>query len=166
VDDDEIEQRVRAAVDGLPGVDVVDCDPALADTAEFCAAYGYELDDSANAIVVIGRQRNPDVPPVYAACVVLASTRLDVNRVVRTRLGVRKASFAPPEVTSELTGMTMGGVTPFALPPDLPLWIDERVMQRQRVVVGGGRRRAKVVGPPAMLLSIPGAEVVPDLAQA
>ncbi len=165
VDDAEIEQRVRETVAGMAGVEVVDCDPALADTAEFCAAYGYDLDDSANAIVVIGRQRNPDVPPVYAACVVLASTRLDVNRVVRTRLGVRKASFAPPEVTAELTGMTMGGVTPFALPPDLPLWIDARVMQRDRVVVGGGSRRAKVVGPPAMLLTIPGAEVVADLAQ-
>ena len=165
VDDAEIEQRVRATVAGMAGVEVVDCDPALADTAEFCAAYGYDLDDSANAIVVVGRQRNPEVPPVYAACVVLASTRLDVNRVVRTRLGVRKASFAPPEATAELTGMTMGGVTPFALPPDLPLWIDARVMQRDRVVVGGGSRRAKVVGPPAMLLTIPGAEVVPDLAQ-
>ena len=158
VDDAEIEQRVRETVAGMPGVEVVDCDPALADTAEFCVAYGYDLDDSANAIVVIGRQRNPDVPPVYAACVVLASTRLDVNRVVRTRLGVRKASFAPPVVTAELTGMTMGGVTPFALPPDLPLWIDARVMQHQRVVVGGGSRRAKVVGPPAMLLAIPGAK--------
>jgi prolyl-tRNA editing enzyme YbaK/EbsC (Cys-tRNA(Pro) deacylase) len=164
-DDHEIERRVREAVAGLPDVEVIDCDPALADTAEFCAAYGYALDDSANAIVVVGRQRNPDVPPVYAACVVLASTRLDVNRVVRTRLGVRKASFASPEATAELTGMTMGGVTPFALPPDLPLWIDERVMQRERVVVGGGSRRAKVVGPPAMLRSIPGAEVVPALAQ-
>ena len=166
MDDEEIEQRVRATVAGIPDVEVVDCDPALADTAEFCAAYGYDLDDSANAIVVIGRQRNPDVPPVYAACVVLASTRLDVNRVVRTRLGVRKASFAPPDVTAELTGMTMGGVTPFALPSDLPLWIDARVMERDRVVVGGGSRHAKVVGPPSMLLTIPGAEVVADLAQA
>ncbi len=162
----EIEQRVREAVDGMPGVEVIDIDPALADTAEFCAAYGYELDDSANAIVVIGRQRNPDVPPVYAVCVVLASTRLDVNRVVRSRLGVRKASFAPADVTAELTGMTIGGVTPFALPPDLPLWIDERVMRRQRIVVGGGSRSAKVVGPPEMLLVIDGAEVVADLAQA
>jgi prolyl-tRNA editing enzyme YbaK/EbsC (Cys-tRNA(Pro) deacylase) len=165
VDDVQIERRVREAVATLADVDVVDCDPALADTAEFCAAYGYELDDSANAIVVIGRQRNADVPPVYAVCIVLASTRLDVNRVVRTRLGVRKASFAPADVTAELTGMTIGGVTPFALPPHLPLWIDERVMQRDRIVVGGGSRRAKVVGPPAMLLTIPGAEVVTDLAQ-
>ena len=162
----EIEQRVREAVDGMPGVEVIDIDPALADTAEFCAAYGYELDDSANAIVVIGRQRSPDVPPVYAVCVVLASTRLDVNRVVRSRLGVRKASFAPADVTAELTGMTIGGVTPFALPPGLPLWIDERVMRRQRIVVGGGSRSAKVVGPPEMLLVIDGAEVVADLAQA
>ena len=150
----------------MPGVEVIDIDPALADTAEFCAAYGYELDDSANAIVVIGRQRSPDVPPVYAVCVVLASTRLDVNRVVRSRLGVRKASFAPADVTAELTGMTIGGVTPFALPPGLPLWIDERVMRRQRIVVGGGSRSAKVVGPPEMLLAIDGAEVVADLAQA
>ncbi len=97
-EDAEIEQRVRDTVCGLAGVDVIDIDPALADTAEFCAAYGYELDDSANAIVVVGRQRNAEIPPVYAACVVLASTRLDVNRVVRTRLGVRKASFAPAEV--------------------------------------------------------------------
>jgi prolyl-tRNA editing enzyme YbaK/EbsC (Cys-tRNA(Pro) deacylase) len=166
IDDDHIERRVRDTVAGLPEVEVIDCDPALADTAEFCAAYGYELDDSANAIVVVGRQRNPDIAPVYAMCVVLASTRLDVNRVVRTRLGVRKASFAPPDVTAEITGMTIGGVTPFAMPPGLPLWIDERVMQRPRVVVGGGSRRAKVVGPPAMLLTIDGAEVVPDLAQA
>jgi prolyl-tRNA editing enzyme YbaK/EbsC (Cys-tRNA(Pro) deacylase) len=162
---DEIERRVRDAVAGIDGVEVVDCDPALADTAAFCAAYGYALDDSANAIVVIGKASSAAVPPVYAACLVLATTRLDVNRVVRKRLGTKKASFAPPEVTAELTGMTIGGVTPFALPADLPLWIDSRVMARDRIVVGGGSRAAKVVGPPSMLLAIPTAEVVTDLAQ-
>jgi prolyl-tRNA editing enzyme YbaK/EbsC (Cys-tRNA(Pro) deacylase) len=161
---DEIERRVRDTVAGLDGVEVVECDPALADTADFAAAYGYAMDDSANAIVVIGRASSASVPPVYAACVVLATTRLDVNRAVRKRLGVRKASFAPPEVTAELTGMAIGGVTPFALPPDLPLWIDGRVMGRERIVVGGGSRSAKVVGPPSMLLTIPHAEVVDDLA--
>jgi prolyl-tRNA editing enzyme YbaK/EbsC (Cys-tRNA(Pro) deacylase) len=158
---DDIERRVREAVADLPGVEVVDCDPTLADTADFCAAYGYALDDSANAIVVIGKSE----PPVYAMCIVLASTRLDVNRAVRKRLAVRRASFASPDLTADLTGMAMGGVTPFALPADLPLWIDSRVMERQRVVVGGGSRSAKVVGPPSMLLAIHGAEVVADLAQ-
>ena len=161
---DEIERRVRETVDEMDGVEVIDCDPALADTADFCAAYGYAMDDSANAIVVVGKASSASVPPVYAACLVLATTRLDVNRAVRTRFGTKKASFAPPEATAELTGMTMGGVTPFALPPDLPLWIDARVMDRECIVVGGGSRAAKVVGPPSMLLTIPTAEVVADLA--
>ena len=161
---DEIERRVRDSVARIAGVEVVDCDPALADTAAFCTAYGYDLDDSANAILVVGKASRQDVPPVYAACVVLASTRLDVNRAVRKRLGTKKASFAPPDVTAELTGMAIGGVTPFALPDGLPLWIDARVMARERIVVGGGSRAAKVVGPPSMLLTVASAEVVDDLA--
>jgi prolyl-tRNA editing enzyme YbaK/EbsC (Cys-tRNA(Pro) deacylase) len=161
---DEIERRVREVVAEIPGADVMDCDPALADTADFCAAYGIAMEDSANAIMVIGKASSAAVPPVYAVCLVLATTRLDVNRVVRKRLGTKKASFAPPEVTAELTGMAMGGVTPFGLPDDLPLWIDSRVMARERVVVGGGSRSAKVIGPPAMLLTIPTAEVIDDLA--
>ena len=161
---DEIERRVRDIVAGIPGAEMMDCDPALADTADFCAAYGFAMADSANAIVVIGRASSTAAPPVYAACVVLATTRLDVNRVVRKRLGTKKASFAPPEVTADLTGMAMGGVTPFGLPPGLPLWIDARVMARDRIVVGGGSRSAKVVGPPSMLLSIAAAEVVEELA--
>jgi prolyl-tRNA editing enzyme YbaK/EbsC (Cys-tRNA(Pro) deacylase) len=161
VDPTEARVRALAATMTTPGVEVVDCDPTLADTADFCAAYGYAMEDSANAIVVIGKSE----PPVYACCVVLATTRLDVNKVVRQRLGTRKASFAPAEVTAALTGMTMGGVTPLALPAGLPLWIDAAVMARARVVVGGGSRHAKVVGPPAMLLELPSAEVVDGLAQ-
>jgi prolyl-tRNA editing enzyme YbaK/EbsC (Cys-tRNA(Pro) deacylase) len=157
---DPIEARVRAAVAGLPDVDVVDIDPALADTAQFCAAYGYSMDESANAILVVGKSE----PPVYAVGVVLATTRLDVNRAVRRRLGTRKASFAPADATRDLTGMEIGGVTPFALPDGVPLWIDSRVMERPRVVVGGGSRACKVVGPPSMLLTVPGAEVVEELA--
>jgi prolyl-tRNA editing enzyme YbaK/EbsC (Cys-tRNA(Pro) deacylase) len=157
---DPIEARVRAAVADLPDVDVIDIDPALADTAQFCAAYGYSMDESANAILVVGKSD----PPVYAVGLVLATTRLDVNRAVRRRLGTRKASFAPADATRELTGMEIGGVTPFALPAGLPLWIDSRVMERPRVVVGGGSRACKVVGPPSMLLTVPGAEVIDELA--
>lgn len=156
-----IDERVHAAALAT-GVafEVVSCDPALADTADFCAVYGYELEDSANCVVVIGKSD----PPVFAACVVLATTRLDVNGVVRRRLGTRKASFASPEDVEALTGMTIGGVTPVALPPELPLWVDELVMTRPRVVIGGGTRAAKIVAPPALLTAI-GAEVVPELAK-
>lgn len=164
---DPVESEVRELVDamtarGVAEIDVVDCAPELADTAAFCETYGYEMDDSANAIMVIGKAE----PPVYAMCLVLATTRLDVNRTVRKRLGTRKASFAPSDVTVELTGMTPGGVTPLARPDDLPLWVDARVMERDRIVIGGGSRNCKVVGPPAMLLELPGVEVVEGLASA
>ncbi|MEY2476521.1 MAG: hypothetical protein QOG87_1836 [Actinomycetota bacterium] len=158
---DDIEAQVRAV---LATIDVphelVPCDPALADTAAFCEAYGYAMEDSANTIVVIGKTD----PPRYAACVVLATTRLDVNRVVRRRLEVKKASFADAAATEELTGMTVGGVTPFGLPDDLPLWIDARVTSRERIVLGGGSRACKVVGRPGLLLALPNAEVVEGLA--
>ena len=156
---DDIEARVRAQAAAL-GVDVIDCDPALADTADFCRAYGYALEDSANCVVVVGKSD----PPVFAACLVLASTRLDVNGVVRRRLGTRKASFAPPDDVVAATGMQIGGVTPLALPPELPLWVDARVMQRSEVVVGGGSRACKVVGAPAFLTRL-GADIVEDLAK-
>src|SRR5499427_7650378 len=96
------------------------CDPAFADTAAFCAAYGFALEDSANTIVVVGKSD----PPVYAACVVLATHRLDVNHAVRDKLGARKASFASPDETKAITGHEIGGVTVFGLPPGLPIWVD------------------------------------------
>lgn len=161
VDSDEtIETRVRAAAaaTAIPH-EVVPCDPALADTAAFCEAYGYAMEDSANCVVVKGKAD----PPVFVACIVLANTRLDVNGVVRRRLGTRKASFAPAPEVEELTGMTIGGVTPFGLPQDFPIWVDARVMTRERIVLGGGSRACKVIGPPVLLTAI-GAEVVSDLA--
>ena len=146
---------------GVP-YEVVECDPDFADTAQFCERYGYSMDASANAICVVGK--SADRP--MACCVVLASTRLDVNRVVRHRLGTRKASFADAATTTERTGMTIGGVTPFGLPAGLPVWIDARVMECDQVIVGGGSRDCKILCPPASLLAIAGAEVVDDLAKA
>ena len=140
--------------------DLFPCDPALADTAAFCAAYGFDPEDSANPILVIGKSD----PPRYAACVTLAPYRLDVNRAVRDRLGTRKASFAPAEETATLTGMQIGGVTVFGLPGELPIWVDSRVMTRDRIVLGGGSRSWKVLAEPGILRALPAVEVVDDLA--
>jgi prolyl-tRNA editing enzyme YbaK/EbsC (Cys-tRNA(Pro) deacylase) len=141
-------------------LEIVACDPALADTTAFCEAYGYAPADSANTILVVGKSD----PPVYAACLVLADSRLDVNKVVRTRLGTRKASFASADDTSAITGQVIGGVTVFALPSDLPIWIDARVLTRDRVIVGGGSRSCKVLVPASSLPALPGAVVVEGLA--
>jgi prolyl-tRNA editing enzyme YbaK/EbsC (Cys-tRNA(Pro) deacylase) len=161
VDIDGERVRLDRVLSGL-GVayELFPCDPALADTAQFCAAYGFALDESANTIVVVGKSE----PRVYAACVVLAPHRLDVNRTVRSRLGSRKASFAAADETRDLTGMEIGGVTPFGLPPDLPIWVDGAVMDRPRIVLGGGSRNWKVIASPSILLALPNAAVVEGLA--
>ena len=155
------EAAVRQRLEQL-GIDheIVPCDPARADTAAFCETYGYALDDSANTIVVAGKSN----PPTYAACVVLATTRLDVNRVVRRRLRVGKASFASADATLALTGMALGGVTVFGLPDGLPIWVDARVMTRERIVLGGGSRHCKVVASPSILRALAGVEIVEGLA--
>ena len=136
------------------------CDPDLADTTQFCEAYGFDLADSANTIVVVGKSN----PRVYVACVLLANTRLDVNGVVRKKLGIRRTSFASTEESAQVTGMTMGGVTPFGLPADLPVWVDAAVLSRERVVLGGGSRDRKVLGPPSILELLPNVEIIPGLA--
>jgi len=159
----DIERRVRAVLDSL-GVDYewMACDPDFADTAAFCAKYGIAPDISANTIVVASRRGEP----AYCACVVLATTRLDVNNVVRRLMGVPKASFAAAEETVAITGMMIGGVTPFALPESLPLYVDAAVMQRERVVTGAGSRSAKVMLPPDALQRLPNARVIDRLARA
>lgn len=139
--------------------EVIDCDPSFADTAEFCSRYGYSLDESANAILLEGKAESP----VYALCVVLATTRINVNKVARKRLGTRKASFASAEVTKKLTGMEIGGVTPVGLPDDLPIWIDNLVMEAPKVIIGAGSRNAKIYLAPENLLKFPNTHVVEGL---
>ena len=153
---------MRSALDamGLP-YEALPCDPEFADTAAFCERYGVAPEDSANTIIVAGKGD----PRRYAACVVLATTRLDVNGAVRARLGVRKASFASAEETGELTGMSIGGVTPLTLPDDLPVWVDDRVMSRDTIVLGGGSRSLKIRVTPQVFERMPAAEVVPGLAR-
>ena len=141
---------------------VAEIDPELADTAAFCAAYGIALDASANCVVVAGR-RGDDVR--LAACLVLATTRADVNGVVRRRLDARKASFAPFEQTVRDTGMEHGGITPVGLPDDWPVLVDPAVAAAQQVVVGSGLRRSKVVLPGPAVAELPGVELLPGLGQ-
>jgi prolyl-tRNA editing enzyme YbaK/EbsC (Cys-tRNA(Pro) deacylase) len=155
-----IERAVFDVLDrlGVP-YEVLPCDPALADTAAFCAHYGIPPGESANTIVVASRTE----PKVWAACLVLATTRLDVNRKMRELLGVRRLSFASPEETVARTGMMVGGVTPFGI-RDMPIYVDARIPCLESVVVGGGSRSCKIRVAPAALLRLPGASAVDGLA--
>ena len=151
-------RQALAAVD-VP-FEVMACDPDLADTAAFVEAYGIPLGRSANTILVASKGADP----VYVACVLLATTSLDVNSVVRREMGVRKASFARAEPTIEVTGMEIGGVTPFGLPDGLPILVDARVMEPDWIILGGGNRSSKLRMAPDALRTLPSVRVVHGLA--
>jgi prolyl-tRNA editing enzyme YbaK/EbsC (Cys-tRNA(Pro) deacylase) len=143
-------------------VGVAEIDPGLADTAEFCAAYGSPLEGSANCVVVAGRRGEHTR---YAACLVLASTRADVNGLVRKRLNARKASFAPMDDAVARSGMEYGGITPIGLPEDWPVLIDAAVAAAPAVVIGSGIRGSKLALPGALAARLPSAEVIQGLAR-
>jgi prolyl-tRNA editing enzyme YbaK/EbsC (Cys-tRNA(Pro) deacylase) len=138
---------------------VLACDPALADTAAFCEHYGFSTGQSANAIIVATKA----APVRFACCVVLATTKLDVNKKVSLLLGTKKLSFATAEQTQALTGMQIGGVTPFGL-PDTPVYIDSAVTNVADLIFGGGNRGSKVIMQPEELHKIPNVEFVEGLA--
>ena len=142
--------------------EVMECDPALADTAAFVEAYGVPPERSANTILVGSK----GAEPTYVACVLLATTSLDVNNVVRREMGVRKASFAAADPVRTLTGMEIGGVTPFGLPDHLPVLVDSRVMEAPWIILGGGNRSSKLRVAPEAVRSLPSVRVVDGLALA
>jgi prolyl-tRNA editing enzyme YbaK/EbsC (Cys-tRNA(Pro) deacylase) len=154
---------VAAALRALPWADqvrVAEIDATLADTAEFCAAYGVALEESANC-VVIAAKRGGEIS--YAACMVAATTRANVNGLVRQHLGARKASFGPVGEVTAMTGMEYGGITPVGLPDGWPVLVDDLVAKAPSVVIGSGIRGSKLWLPGALLAGLPGGEVLPGL---
>ena len=156
-----IEARVVQALDAL-GVpyELMEIDPAFADTAACCEKYGLPLASAGNTIVVASKKE----PKQFGACVVKATTRLDVNHAVRALLGASKVSFASAEETQALTGMMLGGVTVFALPSDLPIYVDDKLMQLDWVILGSGSRSSKIKIAPEVFRRLPNATIVPGLA--
>lgn len=156
-----IEADVVAALDGFGArYRLLDIDPGFADTAAFCERYGFTLGESANAILVASR----GATPTFALCLALATTRLDVNHAVRDLMGVRKLSFATPETTRDVTGMEIGGVTPFGIPAGVPGYVDAAITALPRCIVGGGSRGMKVLVDPEVFSRMPAVTVVAGLA--
>lgn len=141
--------------------ELIECDPDLADTAVFCERYGVALEESGNCIVVASKKE----PKQFAACLVLSHTRLDVNGTVRRLMGVRKLSFASADETAALTGMMIGGVTPFGLPDELPIYVDQLVFDLETVVIGGGSRSQKLRIPPTALRALSAVEAIEGLSK-
>lgn len=151
-----LDHKVKSGLDANGMVyEVLACDPLLADTAEFCAHYGIPPENACNTIVVVAKT----TPKQYFACLVNATTKLDVNHKISKLVGIKRLSFASSEETSELTDQMIGGVTLLALPADWPVYVDERVMSLDYAILGGGNRSSKIKLAPAELRKIPNATV-------
>jgi len=151
-----LDEKVKAALDanGMT-YEVLACDPLLADTAEFCAHYGIPPENACNTIVVVVKTE----PRRYVACLVNATSKLDVNKKLAAILGTKKLSFAASEETAELTDQMIGGVTLLGLPAEWPVYIDERIMSLDYAILGGGNRSSKIKLAPAELRKIPNAQI-------
>src|SRR5205823_13464925 len=148
----ELDPSVARAVEAL-GVqyEKLDCNPEWADTDVFCANYNIPRQNAANTILVASKSE----PQQYSACLVLATTKLDVNHAVRRLMGIKRLSFASADETKAVTGQLIGGVTVFGLPDAIPLYIDSRIMAADYVIVGGGNRTTKIKVAPSELHRIP-----------
>ncbi|MBX9666643.1 MAG: hypothetical protein K2X93_03445 [Candidatus Obscuribacterales bacterium] len=157
--DDKLHPSVQQCLERC-GIEykVFPCDPELADTAVFCDHYGFSLESTANTIIAAAKSD----PVQYACSVVLATTKLDVNKKICGLLGVKRSSFASAEQTLQLTGMQIGGVTPFGL-PDIPIYLDSRLMECDELVLGGGNRSTKVLLAPSELTKLPRSQVIDGL---
>lgn len=156
----EIEFRVISFLDST-GVsyEIIEIDPEFADTATFCEKYGYPLENSANTIILASKKK----PRIFAASVVRATRRIDVNHKLKQIMNAGRISFAGTEETAELTGMVIGGVTALALPPELPIFIDPGLMNLDYIILGGGSRSIKIKTSPNIFNSIQNAQVIDDL---
>ena len=156
----DIDNTVISVLERLGVVyELIRIDPEYADTAQFCERYGYPMEYSGNTIIIASKRGEKK----FCACIVQASQRLDVNKRVRGLMGVSRASFASPDETMELTGMMIGGVTPYALPNDLPVYADHNLLSAEYVILGSGSRSSKLKVTPGEMAKIPGLEFIEGL---
>lgn len=159
---EEIEINLKETLRNLEVIyEWIEVDPEYADTAEFCERYGFTMEESGNTIIVASKRGEKK----FAACIVLGMDKLDVNKKVRNLMQVSRLSFANSENTMELTGMMIGGVTPYMLPDSIPLYIDSKIMNLESIILGGGSRSGKLRLSPKELLKIPSAEIIEGLSQ-
>jgi prolyl-tRNA editing enzyme YbaK/EbsC (Cys-tRNA(Pro) deacylase) len=155
-----IEDTVKSTLESLAiEYEWIEVDPDFADTASFCKKYGFGMDKSGNTIILASKRGEKK----YSACIVLGTDRLDVNKKVRDLMGVSRLSFANADEIMYLTGMMVGGVTPFGLPNSLPIYIDATIMSKDYVILGGGSRSGKIKISPSALLNIRSAKVIEGL---
>ncbi|HVV14869.1 MAG TPA: YbaK/EbsC family protein [Candidatus Paceibacterota bacterium] len=146
----------------IADVGVAEIDPALSDTAAFCEKYAVVPAQAANCVVLKYKKGEESA---FVACVILATTRADVNGLVRKVLDIKKISFAPMEEAVAGSSMEFGAITPIGLPANWPILIDKAVVDSPGVIIGSGIRKSKLGLPGRVLASLPNIQILEGLGQ-
>ena len=141
-------------------LEIFECKDEFSDTQNFCDHYGFDIEDSCNAILL--KSKKPE--EFFALFCVLGSNRLDVNHKAKSLLNAKKISFASKEEAESITNQIYGGISPLGLPSEINVFIDKNVMEREKVFIGGGNRVSKFFLKPEILKSLTNA-TVEDLTQ-
>ena len=139
---------------------VAEINPQFTGSTEFCEHYKITPEDGANCIVIEiikGEDRN------IASCLVPIGYRADLNSKVRKHFGARRVSFAPLEEVEKNTHMEYGSITVFGLPNEWKILIDSKIMEREKIIIGGGKKISKLLISTQVLKNLPNVEIIDEL---
>ncbi len=137
-------------------LEIFECKDEFSDTQNFCDHYGFDIEDSCNAILI--KAKKPE--EFYAMFCVLGSTRLDVNTKAKNAMGAKRVSFASKEEAEKVTNQIYGGISPLGLPANIQIFIDKKVIDREKLFIGAGNRTSKFFLSPFSLVEITGGKVL------
>lgn len=137
-------------------LEIYECKDEFSDTQNFCDHYGFDIEDSCNAILIKAKKPKE----FYAMFCVLGSTRLDVNQKAKIAMGAKRVSFASREEAELVTNQIYGGISPLGLPDNMKMFVDQNVMNREKLFIGAGNRVSKFFLSPKLLVELTNAEVL------
>ena len=137
-------------------LEIYECKDEFSDTQNFCDHYGFDIEDSCNAILIKAKKPKE----FYAMFCVLGSTRLDVNQKAKIAMGAKRVSFASREEAELVTNQIYGGLSPLGLPDNMKIFVDQNVMNREKLFIGAGNRVSKFFLSPKLLVELTNAEVL------
>ncbi len=139
---------------------VAEIDPQYMNGKALGEHYGINIDDGANCVIIEAKNNESSE---FVAVVIPVGNRADLNGFVKKHLGARRVSLAPLDKVIEATGMEYGSITPFGLPSSWKILIDEVLMNKEKIIIGGGKQISKLLVPTAVFKILPNVEIIKGL---
>lgn len=136
--------------------------PDYADGKKLCEIYSIDETMGFNCLIVECK-RNEEKK--YCALVAPIGYKYNMSSTVRKYTNSRMVSVAPLEYVLEKTGMEYGSITPIGLPVEWEILIDPLIKEQERIIVGGGLAKSKIMIPMDLFLNMPNVKILDNLAK-